>query len=69
MNKNRLSTKEAAKLLGLPEQTLRVFIQYEKFPEFSLAVKIEGSKHYTYYINANRLYEYLRLKEPVQMAI
>lgn len=62
--KNRLSTKEAAELLGLPEQTLRVFIQYGKFPEFSLAVKIEGSKHYTYYINAPRLYEYLKMKEP-----
>ena len=67
--KNRLSTKEAAELLGLPEQTLRVFIQYGKFPEFALGVKIGNSKHWTYYINAPRLYEYLKIKEPVQTAI
>lgn len=42
---NRMSTKEAAKLLGLPEQTLRVFIQNGKFPEFATAIKREGSKH------------------------
>lgn len=69
MNENRLSTKQTAKLLGLPEQTLRVFIQHGKFTEFATAVKQEGSKHYTYYINAPRLYEYLKIKEPVQTAI
>lgn len=63
MTKNRLSTKKAAELLDLPEQTLRVFIQYGKFSEFATAVKIENSKHYTYYISAPRLYEYLKMKE------
>ena len=69
MSENRLSTKQAAELLGLPEQTLRVFIQYGKFPEFAEAIKIGNSKHWTYYINAPRLYEYLKIKEPVQTAI
>lgn len=64
MGKNRLTTKEASILLGLPEQTLRVFIQYGKFPEFAEAIKIGNSKHWTYYINAPRLYEYLKMKEP-----
>lgn len=69
MTKNRLTTKEAAKLLGLPEQTLRVFIQYGRFKEFAEAIKIGKSKHWTYYINAPRLYEYLKMREPVQTAI
>lgn len=64
MGKNRLTTKEAANLLGLPEQTLRVFIQYGKFSEFAEAIKIGNSRHWTYYINASRLYEYLKIKEP-----
>ncbi|MEE1475349.1 hypothetical protein [Fusobacterium sp.] len=64
MVKNRLSTKEAAKLLGLPEQTLRVFLQSSKFSEFATAIKREGSKHWIYYINAPRLYDYLKIKEP-----
>ena len=62
--KKRLSVKKAAELLGLPEQTLRVFIQYGKFSEFAEAIKIGNSKHWTYYINASRLYEYLKIKEP-----
>ncbi|MDU1911923.1 hypothetical protein [Fusobacterium sp.] len=60
----RMSIKEAATLLGLPEQTLRVFLQYEKFKEFGEAIKKEGSKHWTYYINENRLYDYLKMKKP-----
>lgn len=63
MKENRLSIKKAAELLGLPEQTLRVFIQYGKFSEFAEAIKIGNSKHWTYYINASRLYEYLKIKE------
>ena len=65
----RMSTKKAATLLGLPEQTLRVFLQYGRFKEFGEAIKKEGSKHWTYYINKNRLYNYLGIKEPVQTAI
>lgn len=65
----RMSTKKAATLLGLPEQTLRVFLQHGKFSEFATATKKEGSRHWTYYINANRLHVYLGIKEPVQTAI
>ena len=64
-----MSTKKAATLLGLPEQTLRVFLQYGRFKEFAEAIKKEGSKHWTYYINENRLYDYLKIKKPVQTAI
>lgn len=65
----RMSTKKAATLLGLPEQTLRVFLQHGRFKEFAEAIKKEGSKHWTYYINENRLYDYLKMKKPVQTAI
>lgn len=64
MKEKRLRIREAAELLGLPEQTLRVFIQYGKFSEFAEAIKIGNSRHWTYYINAPRLYEYLKIKEP-----
>lgn len=69
MKKQRIKTEKAAQLLGLPVQTLRVFIQQGKFPEFASAIKKEGSKHWIYYINATRLYEYLNIKEPIQTAI
>lgn len=69
MKSQRMKTEKSAKLLGLPVQTLKIFLQYNKFPEFATAIKKEGSKHWTYYINANRLYEYLKIKEPIQTAI
>lgn len=65
MKTQRITTKEAAKLLGLSVQTLRVFLQNGKFREFATAVKKEGSKHWIYYINSTRLYEYLNIKEPI----
>lgn len=69
MKSQRLKTEEAAQLLGLPVQTLRVFIQHGKFSEFATAIKKEQSKHWIYYINANKLYEYLNIKEPTPTAI
>lgn len=69
MNKQRISTKKAAELLGLPIQTLRIFIRNGCFPEFAKAVKNEGSKNWIYYINKIRLYEYLKIKETTQMAV
>lgn len=69
MKSQRMKTEKAADLLGLPVQTLRIFIQHNKFPEFATAIKKEGSKHWTYYINATRLYEYLKMKESIQTAI
>lgn len=64
MKEKRMTTEKAAQLLGLPVQTLRVFMQNGKFPEFATAIKREGSKHWIYYINAPRLYDYLKIKEP-----
>lgn len=69
MKSERIKTEKAAQLLGLPVQTLRVFIQQGKFSEFASAIKKEGSKHWIYYINTTRLYEYLNIKEPIQTAI
>ncbi|PHI05049.1 helix-turn-helix domain-containing protein [Fusobacterium polymorphum] len=66
--KNRVSVKEASKRLGLPEQTLRVFIRNGRFKEFAEATKINDSKHWTYYINRARLENYLKLEnEPNQV--
>lgn len=67
--KVRMSTKKAAELLGLPVQTLRIFIRQGMFNEFARAVRKEGSKHWIYYINSSRLYEYLNVKESIKTAI
>lgn len=64
MKEKRMTTEKAAQLLGLSVQTLRIFMQNDKFPEFATAIKREGSKHWIYYINAPRLYDYLKIKEP-----
>ena len=69
MKEKRMTTEKAAQLLGLPVQTLRIFMQNGKFPEFATAIKREGSKHWIYYINAPRLYDYLKIKEPALTAI
>ena len=66
--KSRVSIKEASKRLGLPEQTLRIFIRNSRFKEFAEATKINDSKHWTYYINRARLENYLKLEnEPNQV--
>ena len=66
--KSRVSIKEASKKLGLPEQTLRVFIRNGRFKEFAEATKINDSKHWTDYINRARLENYLKLEnEPNQV--
>ena len=54
----RLSIKETAKRLNCNEQFLRVALQQGKFSEFGVAVKT--SSHYAYYINKNRLDEWLK---------
>lgn len=59
----RVSIKEASQKLGLPQQTLRVFLQNGKFKEFAEATKINNSRHWTYYINRNRLEDYLKIKK------
>ena len=66
--KSRVSIKEASKRLGLPEQTLRIFIRNGRLKEFAEATKINYSKHWTYYINRARLENYLKLEnEPNQV--
>lgn len=53
----RVTIQEAAKLLAIPEQTLRVGLQLGRFP-FGEAIK--QSDRFTYYINRGRLEKYLR---------
>lgn len=54
----RMTIEEAAKRLGLPKQTLRLWIQSGKciFGD----VVIEGKKKNTYYISSERLEAYLK---------
>lgn len=65
----RVKIKEAAIKLGLPVQTLRVFLQYGKFQEFGVAIKKSTSSQWIYYINRQRLEEYLGNKnmESIQL--
>lgn len=53
----RVTIKEAATRLGIPEQCLRVGLQQDKFP-FGHAIKTSENR-YTYYIHRGRLYEYI----------
>lgn len=52
-----MKIKDAAKLLGLADQTLRIFLQHGKFPEFAIAVKT--SSRWTYYIEEFKLRSYI----------
>lgn len=53
----RVSIAEAAEILGLPKQTLRVMLQRGKLP-FGTAVQM--SSVYTYYINRAQLEDYVK---------
>lgn len=55
-NKNRLSVKEAAALMGVSDQFIRIGLQTEKLP-FGYAVKT-GRRQYTYYISPTMFTEY-----------
>lgn len=66
MNKVTILPQEAAKKLGMSTQTLRVGLQQGKFP-FGTAIKTTdaedstvGKDRWTYYINAERLDQYLK---------
>lgn len=50
---------EAAKLLKMNPQTLRLALQQSKFPQFGTAIKT-SPKRYVYYINERRLMDYLK---------
>ena len=49
---------EAAKLMGMNTQTLRLALQQGKFP-FGEAI-LTSEKRYTYYISRERLNKYLK---------
>lgn len=55
---SRVTIQDAAKLLDIPEQHLRVALQQGKFSSFGHAIK-SSEKRYAYYINRERLYKYL----------
>lgn len=55
-NTNRISIHDAAQMLGMSDQTLRLFIQNGKFP-FATANKTGG--RWCYVINRQRLEIYL----------
>lgn len=58
---SRVTIQEAAKLLDISEQCLRVGLQQDKFP-FGHAIK-SSEKRFVYYINRKRLEVYLGGKE------
>lgn len=51
----KLTVKEAAAMMGVTPQFLRLGLQQGRFP-FGTAVKM---KRWSYYINASRFYDYL----------
>ena len=54
---NKLSIAEASKIMGLANQTLRVFIRNGKFSEFSTCYK--NNLKWTYYINRTKFFDYI----------
>ena len=53
---NRLTVKQAAALMGVSEQFIRLGLQQGKFP-FGTAVKT--SSRWSYYINSTQLLRYI----------
>lgn len=56
MKEEKLSVVEAAAIMDVDPQFLRLALQQGKFP-FGTAVKME--KRWAYYINKKRFYDYL----------
>lgn len=54
----KLSIQDAAAMMGVTPRFLQMALQQDKFP-FGVGVRMGK---WTYYINANRFYEYMRLK-------
>lgn len=59
MKKKRISIKEAAEILGMSENSLRPFIQQNKF-YFGCAAKV-SEQRWSYYINPTLFAEYNRI--------
>lgn len=58
--KNLISVKQAASLMGKCEQFVRVGLRNDRFP-FGTAVKL--SSHWTYYISPKLFYDYIGYDE------
>lgn len=56
MKPNRLTVKEAAVLMGVSEQFIRIGLQQSKLP-FGVAVKT--SSRWSYYINTTQFLRYI----------
>jgi len=60
MNQHKkLTVKEAAAIMGVTPQFLRMGLRQQRFP-FGVAVKME--RRWAYYINAEKFYSYLKGK-------
>jgi len=57
----KVTVSEAAKKLGMSAQGLRIALQRGKFNQFGEAWK--NDEKWTYYINRNRLEEYIKKEE------
>lgn len=55
---NSLTVAEAADIMGVTTQFLRIALQRGIF-SFGIAQHLKGTKKYTYYINKNKLIEYV----------
>jgi len=55
-NRKKLTVVEAAAIMDVDPQFLRIALQQGRFP-FGTAVKMRG--RFSYYINAKRFYDYL----------
>ena len=60
MTQNRLSVIEAAKLMGVSDQFIRIGLQQEKLP-FGYAVQTSKNR-WTYYISPEKFYEETGIK-------
>ena len=52
----KITVSEAAAIMGVTPQFLRMGLRQGRFSEFGVAVKM---KRWAYYINAERFYKYL----------
>lgn len=57
----KITVSQAAELMGIDEQSLRVALQQKALP-FGSAWKAEGSSKYTYYIYPKKFTEYTGIK-------
>lgn len=56
MRQNNIKPEEAAAILGVSPQFIRVAMQLEKLP-IGIAIKLPGSSEFTYQISDNLLQE------------